>query len=101
MGREVERGCECKIPANEPRRLLWNKGSASVVAVTEPRRAPLQQYQNPPPEIDRPKGPVGARPYLLAWKHANYHARRANEPHAAPVPVWSQVWPVAPKQGTN
>lgn len=30
---------------------------------TEPRRAPsLRQYQNPPPEIDRPKGPVGAHP---------------------------------------
>lgn len=24
------------------------------------------------------------------WKHANYHARRANEPHATPVPVQNQ-----------
>lgn len=26
-------------------------------------------------------------PLRVAWKHANHRARRANEPHAAPVPV--------------
>lgn len=99
------RGCEGKIPADEPRRLWWNKGNPIVMAVnggnngTE-KGAALQQYQNPPPGVDRPKGLAHGSTLIITLEE--------QMSHMPPLSLFrirggTRVSPVAPrcKTGNN